>query len=339
MGNATIKARIVARFLEFAESRGASRRELMKRAGIRSDELENRDTRVAFSKYVAAMRAAKELCCEPALALHFGEEVELGELSIVGMTGGARAGFDDALVQMGRHAAVDVDFDVAGDRFRAADIGGDLLFIDERPDPNDFPEFTESFFARAVTSMRRWLNGVELVKAVQVTHPEPSYRAEYDRIFQLPVLFNSDRNALRITGSIRQLSQTRFPPTYAAEVLRAHADAEVEKLNRNKTTRGRLETLLAAMLRSGDVSMQAVVSQLGVSRQTLFRKLRAEGTTFEKVLNELRCKLALRHLEDDKLSVSEVAYLVGFSDPAAFSHAFKQWTGSSPRAFRDRGKR
>jgi AraC-like DNA-binding protein len=62
--------------------------------------------------------------------------------------------------------------------------------------------------------------------------------------------------------------------------------------------------------------------------------LKAEGATFEKVLDELRHKMALHYLSGNKVSVSETAYLVGFSEPAAFSRAFKRWTGSSPRAAR-----
>lgn len=77
--------------------------------------------------------------------------------------------------------------------------------------------------------------------------------------------------------------------------------------------------------------MDVIASKLGLSRQTLFRKLKAEGVTFEKVLDELRHRLALHYLSGKKVSVNETAYLVGFSDPAAFSRAFKRWTGSCPR--------
>jgi len=88
------------------------------------------------------------------------------------------------------------------------------------------------------------------------------------------------------------------------------------------------------VLHKGDIGMDAIAAKLAVSRQTLFRKLKAEGTTFEKVLDELRHRLALNYLSGKKVSVNETAYLVGFSDPAAFSRAFKRWTGSSPRDVR-----
>jgi AraC-like DNA-binding protein len=69
---------------------------------------------------------------------------------------------------------------------------------------------------------------------------------------------------------------------------------------------------------------------MGVTRQTLYRKLKAEGVSFETVLAELRCSMALHYLNARKTSVKETAYLVGFSDPAAFSRAFTRWTGHRP---------
>src|SRR5437588_7696532 len=82
---------------------------------------------------------------------------------------------------------------------------------------------------------------------------------------------------------------------------------------------------------TGEASMDMIAVKLGLSRQTLFRKLKTEGITFEKVLDELRHKLALHYLNGKKVSVNETAYLVGYSEPSAFSRAFKRWTGSSPR--------
>ena len=88
------------------------------------------------------------------------------------------------------------------------------------------------------------------------------------------------------------------------------------------------------VLHTGDISMDAIAEKMAVSRQTLFRRLKAEDATFEKVLDELRHRLALNYLGGRKASVNETAYLVGFSDPAAFSRAFKRWTGKSPSEMR-----
>jgi AraC-like DNA-binding protein len=114
-------------------------------------------------------------------------------------------------------------------------------------------------------------------------------------------------------------------------VLSAHADALLKELESSKTTRGRVESLLMPILHTGVASVDTIAGKLGLSRQTLYRNLKVEGVTFEQVLDELRHRLALHYLSGKKVSVNETAYLVGFSDPAAFSRAFKRWTGISPR--------
>jgi AraC-like DNA-binding protein len=91
-----------------------------------------------------------------------------------------------------------------------------------------------------------------------------------------------------------------------------------------------LEPLLAA----GPVRIEEVARDLGFSRQTLYRRLKAEGMTFEQLLDELRHRLALRSIRDEGLTVKEAGYRLGFSDPAAFSRAFKRWTGASPSELR-----
>ena len=100
------------------------------------------------------------------------------------------------------------------------------------------------------------------------------------------------------------------------------------------SVRGAVEAELEAMLASGEVSIDRVAAQLGISRQTLYRRLKAEGATFETLLEATRRKLAIRYLERERLSVKSAAYKLGFSEPAAFSRAFKRWTGASPSHFR-----
>ena len=98
----------------------------------------------------------------------------------------------------------------------------------------------------------------------------------------------------------------------------------------------KVEARLEAALESGDVGIERIARELGCSRQTLYRRLKAEGTTYERLLDGLRRRLALRFIREQGLSVKDSAYRLGFSDPAAFSRAFKRWTGTSPSDMRTR---
>ena len=93
---------------------------------------------------------------------------------------------------------------------------------------------------------------------------------------------------------------------------------------------GRIEISLPL----GEIRIDSVARALGVSRKTLYRRLKAEGATFEQLLDRLRHRLAWRYLTEHRMAVKEAAWRLGFSDPAAFSRAFKRWTGLSPAAAR-----
>lgn len=101
-----------------------------------------------------------------------------------------------------------------------------------------------------------------------------------------------------------------------------------------KEVEQRLEPLLAA----GPIRIARLARDMGFSRQTFYRRLKAEEITFTELLDGLRRRLALKFIREEGLSVKEVAYRLGFSDPAAFSRAFKRWTGASPRGPRNSGR-
>jgi AraC-like DNA-binding protein len=332
MAELTVAAGLAHGLIELAISKGASAEALAGKSGIDLADLTDQDNRIPFARYVALMRSAKVLCNDPALALHYGETNDMSRISVVGLLGQASETMLEAFAQLNRYGRLVVEFDGGPERFRLERRQSGLWMVDNRENPNDFPELTESTFARMICGPRQF--GVtQIAKAVHVTHAEPAWRSEYDRIYRAPVTFASDWNAILVdeTWMFHRVSDQ---PRYVFGVLTERADMLLRELEDSKTTRGRVEGLLLPILHKGDASMETIADKLAVSRQTLFRKLKAEGTTFEKVLDELRHRLALQYLGARKVSVNETAYLVGFSDPAAFSRAFKRWTGSSPRAMR-----
>jgi AraC-like DNA-binding protein len=113
------------------------------------------------------------------------------------------------------------------------------------------------------------------------------------------------------------------------------AEALGQPVGRKRCFKQQVESAIEPLLAAGEVSIDRVARELGMSRQTLYRRLKAEGTTFEEVLDAKRRQLAVRYLGHDRSTVKAAAYKLGFSDPAAFSRAFKRWTGTSPSNFRE----
>ena len=331
----TVSANAARLLLELAVSRGASRWTLAERAGIDLVDLQDSDNRIPFASYVALMRAGQELCNDPALALHFGEAADVAQVAFSTELGGLAANFAESLAMLNRYSALTVEVDSVGDRIAVERSGGEVWIVDRRMNPNDFPELTESFFARVVSTWRRMFGAKPFVKAVHVTHAAPPYRREYDRIFQVPIVFESDRNALLVVDEAFSFPRPSPSSRQALERLGVHAELMLKRLEASKTTRARVENLLIPVLPTGEVKMSVIARKLSVSRQTLFRRLKAEGVTFEEVLDNLRHRLALDYLSENRHSMKEIAYFLGFSDPAVFSRAFKRWTGSSPRAMRN----
>ena len=116
--------------------------------------------------------------------------------------------------------------------------------------------------------------------------------------------------------------------------ITAYADELLAELDAGQSMAGQVERTVLPLLHTGTVTIQDVARRLGLSSQTLYRALRAEGTTFEALLAALRHRFAQGYLAQDRASLSEIAYLLGYSDVSAFSRAFKRREGVAPGAWR-----
>jgi AraC-like DNA-binding protein len=325
----SVAAGIARGLLKVAVARGADPQALLASAGINPDELEDQDRRIPLARFRALIKAGQSLAGDPALALHYGETVDLSEVSVVGLIGHASETMLHAFEQLQRYARLMSDVDTGGrERFEIVVRGVDAWLVDNRINPNEFPEHTEIAFAQMVTGCRMF--GVDpFTRSVRFTHADPGYRSEYERILGAPVSFGCDENAMLLEQRFMN-HPIALQPRYVFGILSDHALALLRSLEESDSLRAQVESLLMPVLHTGQASMEAVAGRLGMSRQTLFRKLKAEGVTFEQLLDQLRHGLALHYLGGRKVSVNEAAYLVGFSDPASFSRAFKRWTGISP---------
>ena len=118
--------------------------------------------------------------------------------------------------------------------------------------------------------------------------------------------------------------------SHLLHILEVHADDLLSERSTATGLRGLVENQLLSMLPSGRVQKAVVAQRLGMSARSFTRHLAQEGTSFGEVLDRLRNRLALRYLEDERISLEQTAWLVGYSEIGAFNHAFKRWTGTSP---------
>jgi AraC-like DNA-binding protein len=113
-------------------------------------------------------------------------------------------------------------------------------------------------------------------------------------------------------------------------ILEAHGDHLLEEKQALGGLQGIVENHLVSALAGGKAQAAEIANQLGMSVRSLRRQLAEEGTSFGEILDRVRQRLAHRYLEDKRISLQQAAWLLGYSEIAAFNHAFKRWTGTSP---------
>lgn len=154
----------------------------------------------------------------------------------------------------------------------------------------------------------------------------------YQAYFHAQLQFGADENHLMFRKSDLEAPL----PTGNAELARVNEQVVVEYLARAEKARFnvRVRHKLIELLPRGDMSQSALANALHVSPRTLQRGLLEEGTSYRKLLDDVRRELAEGYLRDVRHSLGEIAYLLGFSDQANFSRAFKRWTGRTPSELR-----
>jgi AraC-like DNA-binding protein len=164
--------------------------------------------------------------------------------------------------------------------------------------------------------------------SVHFIHPEPGCSDKYFAFFKCPVYFDAARDRLilkkkdadqRLPGGNPHLAQIndRIIIRYLATLS-------------NDDIVHRTQTAIIDLLPSGQVSDEKVARKLFLSERSLQRKLQQTGTSFRKLLDTTREELAKQYIQDPSVDLTEIAFLLGFSEHSAFSRAFKRWTGQTP---------
>ena len=336
MREQTMAAGFAASFADYACDQGAKRDILLADSGLTENDLSDQDNRIPEAAYRAMIAAAMKQTGDTSLLLRHTLESRLETISVVGQIVHTSASFRHSIEQLNRylHLMANGKLTSGTDRFEVLHEGGGLWIVDHLPVSPDAYIATEASFARFISEFRRSFPEATFEIGLEVTYPPPPHVDRYPELFRIPVQFNAPRNALQI-DPVWDSPATQFEPgnTYAFGIFTQHADALLEKLRADTSVRAQIEAQILPKMHEGAISMDKVASDIAVSRQTLYRRLKDEGVTFAEVHDDLRQRMAIEYLEGQKVTVNETAYLLGFSEASSFVRAFKRWTGLSPTAY------
>jgi AraC-like DNA-binding protein len=183
--------------------------------------------------------------------------------------------------------------------------------------------------------LSRVLTGQNLVPHhFWISHHRSGTNPEMARFVGTAVEFGAAADEFTLNANARELPLVHADPYLNNLLLKYCEEALVDRRGGESQLRTRVESAISSLLPHGRVLVDDVARSLGMSKRTLARKLADEGLKFTEVLQGLRRNLADRYLDDPKLDISKIAWLLGFYRVSAFTHTFKRWTGKTPSQMR-----
>jgi AraC-like DNA-binding protein len=193
------------------------------------------------------------------------------------------------------------------------------------------PFNTEFTLSLSVLHFRRETNGGFGASRLCLRH-RPEDPEDFEQRLGCPLRTACDTDELAVSRAVWRLPLRRRDSLLHG-VLRTQADGMLARLGTDDRAVAQVRRALAGRL-PGDTTLAAVARLLGTSPRSLQRRLGEEGTSYQEVLDDVRRETAESYLRGSGLSCAEVGYLLGFSEPAAFTRAFKRWRGVTPLDWR-----
>jgi len=326
----TIAATSTLAMVRTAKARGVETGDLLAAAGLTPEFLEDPDARIPGPTVMAVWDALRERAGDPALQLAAPATLPFGAYRVIDYLVATSATVGDGIERFARFFRLIADAVSLG---IARDEREHCLCLATADGGAVPPVYVDYVFAALVSRIRMRIRPDLEVCRVELRQPEPPAASPYREVFRAPVQFGAVAD--RLCFSVEQWdSQTEQADAALALVLEEHARILAQRLPEVAAGFGAdvQKTIAAAPPEAG--SAEAVARALNVSVRTLQRKLVAHGTTFREVSETVRGRLAEGYLADPKVSIAEVAFLLGFSDQSSFNRAFRRWTGESPGRWR-----
>ena len=328
------------RALAVLRERGVAVAPLLRRAGLSTHDFDDRSQRRMSS---AAQGRFLELAAEAmngsAFGLHLAEETDPRDAGILFYVMSGAKNIGEALTLIERYFRIHNE----AVRIKLVQLpDGAAIETDFIGLPGHSLRQTTEFRIAVIVKALREVAGRRIDPArAAFAHSRDSDLSEFERFYRAPVEFGRAAREGVSSDVLEFSSDTLAVPLVTAdpklvEALRPFCDAAAsERKTARGTLRAAVEKEAERLLPHGKANVETVAKALALSARTLSRRLADEGATFGEVVDQLRRSLALQYLEESGLSLSEIAWLLGYEGSTSFNHAFKRWMGRSPSVARN----
>lgn len=314
-----------------AQANGIAPGPLLKKAGMTEQQIGDRGVRLKVHQQIRFLNLVAEAIEDECLGFHLALAPDLRELGFLYYVAASSDDLERAVRRTARYGSM------VNEGFALRCLEGDetgiamgYVGVSRHLDRHQM-EFCLTFLVRLV----RHLTGVQLTASrVALAHRRSARSSELSAFLGCDIEFAESADEIAFPAATRTIPLVSADP-YLNELLSANFE---EALSRRLATRSSLRTAvenaIVPLLPHGKARVSEIARQLGLSERTLARRLVAEGATYSEILETLRCDLARQYLADPGLSISQVAWLLGYEETSAFTHAFKRWMGMTPREAR-----
>jgi AraC-like DNA-binding protein len=301
-------------------------------SGCSAEAFADPETRIPRAVATRLLELAVEATGDPAIGLRAAELCEAHDLDVLEYAARSAGTLGEAAECFARFAqlmddALELSIDKEGDRA--------IFRFHLRPRVTQPAAAADFIVSSALAFSRRNTVSYEPPLEVQFAHAPPSYAVEYARLLSTRVRFGAPCDAIVIPRARLSAPMARANPSMA-NAFGQHAQKLLVEIQKADGLSGKIRRILLDALRRGPVNMNEVARREAMAVATMRRRLRDEGTTFADLLEEVRRELALQHLRDDTLTLTEIAFLLGYSNVTSFTRAFQRWTQITPGAYRER---
>ena len=301
---------------------------LLRQAGLTPAQIEDRDSRIAVRAQIRFLTEIANALQDPLLGFHIAQSLDLRELGFLYYVAASSATLDEALQRAARYSSTANEG--LSLRYRVGtDVSIELRYVGvgRHSDRQQIECFVTMLLrlCRQLTGARLTPSGLRLV------HGSNGEHAEFSAYFGGNVQFSAAMDELAFARETRDMTVISADRYLNALLVASCEEALSRRPAFQGSFRSTVENAIVPLLPHGKARMPEIARRLGLSQRTCARRLAAEGLTFSQVLDSLRRDLARRYLADENLSISRIAWLLGYQEVSALTHAFKRWTGQTPR--------